>query len=46
VQLTALGDDSHVGVLITTCQTILIEIRQIVVVTTGHEVDDDIRTMP
>jgi hypothetical protein len=34
--------------VITTCQTILIEIRQIVIVVvpTAHDIDDDIRTMP
>jgi hypothetical protein len=48
IQVTALGEDSHSGLLITTCQTILIEIRQIIViiVPTAHDIDDDIRTMP
>jgi hypothetical protein len=47
VQLMALGETGHPGVLITTCQTILIEIRQIIVVVvpTQHEIDDDIRTV-
>ena len=46
IQVTALGEDGHTGLLITTCQTILIEIRQIVVViTSGHDIDDDIRMM-
>lgn len=48
IQVTALGEDSHSGLLITTCQTILIEIRQIIVIVvpTQHDIDDDIRTMP
>jgi hypothetical protein len=48
IQVTALGEDSHSGLLITTCQTILIEIRQIIVIVvpTAHDIDDDIRTMP
>jgi hypothetical protein len=44
IQVIALGENGHSGVLITTCQTILIEIRQIIIITTGeHDVDDDIR---
>ena len=48
IQVIALGEDSHSGLLITTCQTILIEIRQIIiiVVPSEHDIDDDIRTMP
>ena len=48
IQVTALGEDSHSGLLITTCQTILVEIRQIIVIVvpTEHDIDDDIRTMP
>ncbi|HET6310527.1 MAG TPA: hypothetical protein VFH00_05945 [Candidatus Nitrosotalea sp.] len=48
IQVTALGEDGHSGLVITTCQTILIEIRQIVIVVvpTAHDIDDDIRTMP
>ena len=48
IQVTALGEDSHSGLLITTCQTILVEIRQIIVIVvpTTHDIDDDIRTMP
>jgi hypothetical protein len=48
IQVTALGEDGHTGLLITTCQTILIEIRQIIVITvpTEHDVDDDIRMAP
>ena len=48
IQVTALGEDSHSGLLITTCQTILVEIRQIIVIVvpTAHDIDDDIRTMP
>ena len=47
IQLMALGENGHSGVLVTTCQTILIEIRQIIIVitTTGHDIDDDIRTV-
>jgi cell division protein FtsL len=43
VQVTAFGADGNSGVLITTCQTILIEIRQVVVVVQqpgGGEGDD------
>jgi hypothetical protein len=48
IQVTALGEDGHSGLVITTCQTILVEIRQIIiiVVPTAHDIDDDIRTMP
>ncbi|GAC1678877.1 MAG: hypothetical protein PVS3B2_21130 [Candidatus Dormibacteraceae bacterium] len=47
IQVMALGEDGHTGLLITTCQTILIEIRQIiiVVVPTGHDIDDESRTV-
>ena len=43
VQLTAFGEDGHSGTLITVCQTILIEIRTVIVVvhTGGGEEDDD-----
>ena len=44
IQVVALGEDSHLGVLITTCQTIIIEIRQIIIVITpsrDHDIDDD-----
>ena len=48
IQVVAIGEDSHLGVLITTCQTIIIEIRQIIIVITvpptGHDIDDDIKT--
>lgn len=47
VQLTALGEDGHSGTLVTVCQTILVEIRQIIIVVQpnpGGEGDDgDIR---
>jgi hypothetical protein len=48
IQVTALGEDSHSGLLLTTCQTILVEIRQIIVIVVPaeHDIDDDIRTMP
>ena len=48
IQVTALGEDSNSGLLITTCQTILVEIRQIIVIVVPaeHDIDDDIRTMP
>ena len=32
VQVTALGEDGNSGILITTCQTILVEIRQVVII--------------
>lgn len=44
IQVVALGEDEHVGVLITTCQTIIIEIRQIIIIITPsheHDIDDD-----
>jgi hypothetical protein len=43
VQVTAFGHDGHSGTLITVCQTILVEIRTIVVVVvhSGGEEDDD-----
>jgi hypothetical protein len=44
VQVTAFGADGNSGVLITTCQTILVEIRQVVVIVVqkpvGGEGDD------
>lgn len=43
VQLTALGDDAHSGTLVTTCSTVLIEIRQIIITVvhpSGGEGDD------
>jgi hypothetical protein len=47
IQVMALGEDGHTGLLITTCQTIIIEIRQIiiVIVPSEHDIDDDIRTV-
>jgi hypothetical protein len=41
IQVTALGEDGHTGLLITTCQTILIEIRQIVIVVVPTVEEDD-----
>lgn len=41
VQVVALGENGHSGVLITTCQTIVIEIRQIVIVVVHSDEDDD-----
>jgi len=42
VQVTAFGHDGHSGTLITVCQTILVEIRTIVVVVhSGGEEDED-----
>jgi hypothetical protein len=50
IQVTALGENGHLGALITTCQTVLVEIRQIIIVVvappTGHEIDDDARIVP
>jgi hypothetical protein len=44
VQVTAFGEDGTTGVLITMCQTILIEIRQVVVIVKpGGERDDDLK---
>lgn len=46
VQLIALGEDGQQGALITVCQTILVEIRQMVVVVTvvpGGDRDNDIK---
>jgi hypothetical protein len=45
VQVIALGEDGQSGLVITTCQTILIEIRTIIfIVGPGeHDIDDDIR---
>jgi hypothetical protein len=41
VQVTAFGHDGHSGTLITVCQTILVEIRTIVVVHSGGDEEDD-----
>ena len=43
VSVTALGHDGHSGTLITVCQTILVEIRTIIVIVqkTGGDEDDD-----
>jgi len=44
IRISALGDDGTTGALITICQTIIIEIRTIVitvVVTHGGDDDDD-----
>lgn len=41
VQVTAFGHDGHSGTLVTVCQTILVEIRTIVVVHSGGEEHDD-----
>lgn len=43
VLVLALGDDGHSGALITVCQTIIIQITQIIVVQTGGERDNDIK---
>jgi hypothetical protein len=45
IHVMALGDDGHSGFLITTCQTIIIEIRQIIVIIgpKEHDIDDDVR---
>jgi hypothetical protein len=45
IQVNALGEDGHTGLVITTCQTIIIEIRQIIIVIVPkeHDIDDDIR---
>jgi cell division protein FtsL len=48
IQVMALGEDGRSGLLISACQTILVEIRQIIVIVVvapgGHDIDDDIRT--
>jgi hypothetical protein len=43
VSVTALGHDGHSGTLITVCQTVLVEIRTIIVVVqkTGGDEDGD-----
>ena len=43
VLVLALGDDGHSGALITVCQTIIVQITQIIVVQTGGERDNDIK---
>ena len=43
VLVLALGDDGHAGALINVCQTIIIQITQIIVVQTGGERDNDIK---
>jgi hypothetical protein len=48
VQVIALGENGQVGALITVCQTIIVEIQQIIVVVQpapGGEKDSDIRTV-
>ena len=49
VLITALGEDGHTGVLITVCQTIIIQIQQIIVVVQtapgDGERDSDIKTL-
>lgn len=44
VQVIALGENGQVGALVTVCQTIIVEVTQIVVVTTSDGSDSDIRT--
>jgi hypothetical protein len=41
VQLTAFGEDGHSGTLITVCQTILVEIRTVILVVHSGDEDDD-----
>jgi hypothetical protein len=47
VQVTALGEDGHSGTLITVCQTILVEIRTIVITVIqapgGDDEGDDLK---
>jgi hypothetical protein len=43
VLVLALGDDGHAGALINVCQTIIIQVTQIIVVQTGGERDNDIK---
>jgi len=43
VVVLAFGDEGHAGALITVCQTIIIQITQIIVVPTGGERDNDIK---
>ena len=45
VQVIALGEDGQTGTLVTVCQTVIVEIRQIVIVTApgGGDTDSDIR---
>lgn len=44
VQIIALGEDGQVGALVTVCQTIIVEITQIVVVqTSGGDKDSDLK---
>ena len=47
VQVMALGEDGQVGVLITVCQTIIIQIQQVIVIVSpgDGERDDDIKTV-
>ncbi len=47
VQVMALGEDGQVGVLITVCQTIIVQIQQVIVIVSpgGGERDDDIKTV-
>ncbi len=47
VEVIGLGDHDSVGVLITVCQTIIVQVTQVIVVVVqggSDEVDDDIRT--
>ena len=44
VQVIALGENGQVGALVIVCQTIIVEVTQIVVVTTSDGSDSDIRT--
>ena len=44
VQVIALGEDGQVGALITVCQTIIVQITQVIVITTGGG-DSDIKTV-
>jgi hypothetical protein len=43
VLVLAVGEDGHAGALITVCQTIIVQITQIIVVQTGGERDNDIK---
>jgi hypothetical protein len=46
VQIIALGEDGQVGALITVCQTIIVQIMQVIVVTTGGgDTESDIKTV-
>ena len=49
ILITALGEDGHGGVLVTVCQTIVVQIQQIIVIVQpapgGDESDSDIKTV-